>query len=185
MFFWCSFLDPHLTYHSSIGVQIIAMVELGTSTSLISRSIAFHQVPHAYLWGYSRFASAVEDLASIWNTKPTSRKMISTFAKILMSVAVHKSINSGCHFCNTRFHGTLPPEACKIFVTFENVSLASFLDQTPVFDWSVVRRGLENMHKRNIRLNTRVDCVFTSMVNTAIGRTYAFNQGFNKTCNFR
>jgi hypothetical protein len=39
MFFWCPFLDPHLTYHSSTGVQIIAMMELGTSTSLISKSI--------------------------------------------------------------------------------------------------------------------------------------------------
>ena len=30
---WCMFLDPHLTtYHWNIGVKIMAMLELGTST---------------------------------------------------------------------------------------------------------------------------------------------------------
>ena len=32
--FWCLFLDPHLpSYHSNIGVQILAMFDLGTPTS--------------------------------------------------------------------------------------------------------------------------------------------------------
>jgi hypothetical protein len=31
--FWCPFVDPHLTpYHRSLGVQVIAKLELGTST---------------------------------------------------------------------------------------------------------------------------------------------------------
>ena len=31
--FWCPFLDPHLTtYHSNIGVHIIAMLDIATST---------------------------------------------------------------------------------------------------------------------------------------------------------
>ena len=33
--FWCQFLDPyHITYHSNIGVQLIVLFELGTSTLL-------------------------------------------------------------------------------------------------------------------------------------------------------
>jgi hypothetical protein len=32
---WCLFLNPHVTiHHSNVGVQFIAMLELGTSTSL-------------------------------------------------------------------------------------------------------------------------------------------------------
>ena len=32
MSFWCPFLDPHLTtYHSNIGVHILAMLDLGMS----------------------------------------------------------------------------------------------------------------------------------------------------------
>jgi hypothetical protein len=35
--FWCPFLDPHLTaHHSNIGVQIIVVFELGTSTLAVS-----------------------------------------------------------------------------------------------------------------------------------------------------
>ena len=52
---------------------------------------------------------------------------MSTIAQNLIPVAVHKSINSGCHFHNTPFHGTLPPEACRIVVTSSAVSLATLI----------------------------------------------------------
>ena len=63
-------------------------------------------------------------------------------------------------------------DRCNAFSCF--FGYFNFLNQTPVFDWNVVRRKSENTHQRNIHL-TSVDHVFTSMVNTAIGRTYAFN----------
>ena len=45
MSFSCPFLDPHLTtFHSNIGVQVIAMLDLGTSTLRVQRFWALNEM---------------------------------------------------------------------------------------------------------------------------------------------
>lgn len=118
------------------------MVELGTSTSPSSTCLPLRILANRFRSGGPRI--------HFEQKTHFQENDISTIAN-LISVVVHKSINSRCRFRDTQFHGTLPTWGTQDLCKLCGCCLANQTQSCVSLQCGWVRS--KNTHQRNVRSN--------------------------------